>query len=266
MGSVKLRRTSGVELWLSLAVVLAAIPIIKGADLGSLDMGDIAHSPEHDLFVALFSHYNRHIRPIAYHGEITSVFFELSLFNVLSFGSIPLKSILPQDNKNQQIRTNTEIIQKWQDHYLTWDPKDYNGTEVIRIPYTDIWYPDIIMQNTYAADYMGSILNTNAIVYYTGEVELLSHGIFDSICSVDVQYYPFDQQVCELVFASWTYDKNQRMGNCKVCSLYSLAFLAGCYKVVLHGLTRGGMLLYSFGFNHSTSLSYVTSAVDAEES
>ncbi|KAK7079042.1 Neurotransmitter-gated ion-channel transmembrane region [Halocaridina rubra] len=63
--------------------------------------------------------------------------------------------------------------------------------------------------SSYDADFMGDILNTNAIIYYTGEVELLSHGIFDSICGVDVEFYPFDQQTCELKFASWTYDKEQ---------------------------------------------------------
>ncbi|XP_068217896.1 uncharacterized protein [Palaemon carinicauda] len=155
-------------------------------------------SPEHRLFIDLFSTYNKHIRPIKKHGEITQVFFELSLFDVLML-----------DTKNQYVRTNTEIIMKWMDSYLSWDPAEYEDTRVIRVPYKDIWYPDIILMNTGDAEYDSSILNTNAIVFHTGEVELLSHGIFNSICSLDVQYYPFDQQLCQLTFSSWTYDNEQ---------------------------------------------------------
>ncbi|XP_042888420.1 neuronal acetylcholine receptor subunit alpha-9-II-like [Penaeus japonicus] len=55
-------------------------------------------------------------------------------------------------------------------------------------------------------NYMGSIINTNAIILYTGEVELVSHALITSVCNVDVQWYPFDQQLCHLTFASWTYD------------------------------------------------------------
>ena len=57
--------------------------------------------------------------------------------------------------------------------------------------------------------YGDSIYNTNAILEYHGNIMLVSHTLFISVCNVDVQYYPFDEQVCDLVFASWTYDKNQ---------------------------------------------------------
>ncbi|XP_042894185.1 acetylcholine receptor subunit alpha-type unc-38-like [Penaeus japonicus] len=98
------------------------------------------------------------------------------------------------------------MIMKWEDHYLTWDPKDYNNTQMIHVPYTDIWYPDIILYNTADSNYQNGIINTNAIISYTGEVELVSHVMFQSTCNVDIEWYPFDQQDCKLHFASWTYD------------------------------------------------------------
>lgn len=33
-----------------------------------------------------------------------------------------------------------------------------------------------------------------------------SPGIYNSMCVLDVKYFPFDEQLCELVFASWTRD------------------------------------------------------------
>ncbi|XP_042880202.1 neuronal acetylcholine receptor subunit alpha-10-like [Penaeus japonicus] len=152
-------------------------------------------SGEHRLFFDLFTTYNKHVRPVDSSHSSTNVFFELSLFNLLRL-----------DTKRQEMVINSEMIMKWKDRFLEWDPDDYNGTTSIRVPYTDIWYPDIILYNTADTNYMGSIINTNAIILYTGEVELVSHALITSVCNVDVQWYPFDQQLCHLTFASWTYD------------------------------------------------------------
>ncbi|CAL4069517.1 unnamed protein product, partial [Meganyctiphanes norvegica] len=157
-------------------------------------------SEEHRLFQELFRHYNKHVRPALTHTEVTQVFFEISLFDILTLNT-----------KDQQLITNTEMIMKWWDHYLSWDPADYNGTKYIRVPYTDIWYPDILLKNTADSDYQSAILNTNAIVASSGEVELLSHAIFTSVCNVNVEWFPFDDQTCRLDFASWTYPNDKIM-------------------------------------------------------
>jgi nicotinic acetylcholine receptor, invertebrate len=51
-----------------------------------------------------------------------------------------------------------------------------------------------------------SSISTNAIVRYDGNVTWLSTVIFKSSCTINVQYFPFDEQICEMIFASWTYD------------------------------------------------------------
>lgn len=51
-----------------------------------------------------------------------------------------------------------------------------------------------------------SSISTNAIVRYDGNVTWLSTVIFKSSCSINVRYFPFDEQSCEMVFASWSYD------------------------------------------------------------
>ncbi|XP_064088060.1 neuronal acetylcholine receptor subunit alpha-7-like [Macrobrachium nipponense] len=49
-------------------------------------------------------------------------------------------------------------------------------------------------------------MRTNAMIRHTGEVELVSHVMFQSTCDVDISWYPFDRQECKMHFASWTYD------------------------------------------------------------
>ena len=53
------------------------------------------------------------------------------------------------------------------------------------------------------------MINTNIIIDYDGTVTLLTHGIFTSVCDMDIQWFPFDQQTCDMIFSSWTMDMNQ---------------------------------------------------------
>ncbi|XP_042855265.1 neuronal acetylcholine receptor subunit alpha-9-like, partial [Penaeus japonicus] len=146
----------------------------------------------------LFGKYNKHIRPALHHQEVTNVSLEFALFSILSL-----------DTRAQTLFLNGELIMQWHDHYLTWDPDLYNGTRVIRVPYHEIWYPDVILYNTADPNYGKSVLRTNAIVRNTGQVRLLSHAMFLSSCDVDITWYPFDQQDCTLFLASWTYDSSK---------------------------------------------------------
>jgi len=34
-------------------------------------------------------------------------------------------------------------------------------------------------------------------------------AIYKSSCTIDVQYFPFDQQECEMKFGSWTFNGDQ---------------------------------------------------------
>ena len=44
-----------------------------------------------------------------------------------------------------------------------------------------------------------------AVIAYDGTVLWVPHQIFRSSCSIDVENFPFDFQVCSMYFGSWTY-------------------------------------------------------------
>ncbi len=46
---------------------------------------------------------------------------------------------------------------------------------------------------------------TKATIYHDGQVAWLSPHILKSVCKMDVTYFPFDDQRCPMVFASWAY-------------------------------------------------------------
>jgi nicotinic acetylcholine receptor len=49
---------------------------------------------------------------------------------------------------------------------------------------------------------------TKATINYTGGVEWKPPAIYKSLCPIDVEFFPFDEQICTLKIGSWTYDGN----------------------------------------------------------
>ena len=51
-------------------------------------------------------------------------------------------------------------------------------------------------------------IDTAVKIYFKGNTTWLAPIQFKSECKIDVNYFPFDHQVCDLEFGSWTYDGN----------------------------------------------------------
>uniref|UniRef100_A0A8C6LRJ7 Cholinergic receptor nicotinic alpha 9 subunit n=1 Tax=Nothobranchius furzeri TaxID=105023 RepID=A0A8C6LRJ7_NOTFU len=112
------------------------------------------------------------------------------------------------DERNQVLTTYLWIRQVWHDAYLKWNKEDYDDLEMINIPSDLVWKPDIVLYNKADEESSGPS-NTNVKLRYNGEIVWDSPAITKSTCVVDVSYFPFDWQSCNLTFGSWTYNGNQ---------------------------------------------------------
>ncbi|CAG9581492.1 unnamed protein product [Danaus chrysippus] len=150
---------------------------------------------EYQLIRHLMGKYDASVRPVENSSHPLLVTFGVSLHHIIDV-----------EEKDQLLTTNCWITQIWTDHHLRWNVSDFDGISVIRIPYERVWKPDIILYNNADPNYRSAVINTNVIVKNTGEVTWLSHGIYVSVCDINVEQFPFDIQLCTMKWASWTYD------------------------------------------------------------
>uniref|UniRef100_A0A672F8J4 Uncharacterized protein n=1 Tax=Salarias fasciatus TaxID=181472 RepID=A0A672F8J4_SALFA len=146
------------------------------------------------LLRELLRDYNPMERPVANDSQSLTVQFSFSLIQVMDV-----------DEKNQILTTNAWLQMQWYDHYLQWNQSEYPGVKNLRFTPDQVWTPDILLYNS-AHDKFDATFKTNVLVNSSGFCEFLPPGIFVSTCSVDVRWFPFDIQRCELKFGSWTFD------------------------------------------------------------
>jgi len=134
-----------------------------------------------------------HILPVANPKDVIQVSLQMTLYNIVDL-----------DEKEQTITTNCEVITRWHDVFLAWNPEEYGNVTHSRLPWDSVWSPDVILHNPAGDGEQGKELRTLIQIDYQGNVTLLTQSMYMSKCKIDVTYYPFDTQRCELTFASWT--------------------------------------------------------------
>ncbi|XP_038579742.1 neuronal acetylcholine receptor subunit alpha-4b [Micropterus salmoides] len=153
-----------------------------------------AHAEER-LLQDLFAHYNKLSRPVENTTDTVLVHFGLSIAQLIDV-----------DEKNQMMTTNVWVKQEWNDYKLRWNPEEYENVTSIRIPSEIIWRPDIVLYNNADGDFAVTHL-TKAHLFHDGRIKWMPPAIYKSSCSIDVTFFPFDQQSCKMKFGSWTYDR-----------------------------------------------------------
>ncbi|KAM9315028.1 neuronal acetylcholine receptor subunit alpha-7-like [Pholidichthys leucotaenia] len=146
------------------------------------------------LYHDLMMNYNRLERPV--HNDSAPILVELGL---------TLLQIIDVDEKNQVLITNAWLQLHWTDIYLSWNPDSYPGVQNLRFPSNLVWVPDILLYNS-ADERFDATYHTNVLVNASGACQYIPPGILKSTCYIDVRWFPFDIQKCDLKFGSWTHN------------------------------------------------------------
>uniref|UniRef100_A0A8C9M338 Cholinergic receptor nicotinic gamma subunit n=1 Tax=Panthera tigris altaica TaxID=74533 RepID=A0A8C9M338_PANTA len=189
-------------------------------------LGAQGRNQEERLLADLMHNYDPHLRPAERDSDVVNVSLKLTLTNLISL-----------NEREEALTTNVWIEMQWCDYRLRWDPQDYEGLWVLRVPSTMVWRPDVVLENKWDDEAwrwarrggsgpcareglvspgpihawgVGLVpLYCNVLVSPDGCVYWLPPAIFRSSCPVSVTYFPFDWQNCSLVFQSQTYSTNE---------------------------------------------------------
>jgi hypothetical protein len=89
---------------------------------------------------------------------------------------------------------------------LTWQPEEYHNITYFTLPQGITWLPDVVLTNgerdikEMGGDFYYMLIN------HTGHITWSPFQVFQTRCEIDVAYFPFDIQTCELIFSIWRHD------------------------------------------------------------
>ncbi|KAG5675725.1 hypothetical protein PVAND_005605 [Polypedilum vanderplanki] len=169
--------------WITLLIFVTTAPLLCSAGYN-----------EKRLLHDLLDPYNTLERPVVNESDPLQISFGLMLMQIIDV-----------DEKNQLLVTNIWLKLEWNDMNLRWNATEYGGVKDLRIPPHRIWKPDVLMYNSADEGFDGTY-PTNVVVRSNGSCLYVPPGIFKSTCKIDITWFPFDDQRCEMKFGSWTYD------------------------------------------------------------
>jgi nicotinic acetylcholine receptor len=160
-----------------------------------ITMGD---EKRNRLFKDLFenSDYNPKVVPTIGQNEAVQVHLSLQM--------IKLQEV---NTKFQFISITGWIEVLWKDYRLTWNASDYGGINKIVAPTPDVWVPTFVLANS-ASEYLYNEFWYSlfkVVVYSDGTMKWTPGGSFLADCPIDVNYFPFDEQICQFRFENWVY-------------------------------------------------------------
>ncbi|GMS79226.1 hypothetical protein PENTCL1PPCAC_1401, partial [Pristionchus entomophagus] len=161
----------------------------------------VSASDQKQLFNYLFKDYRKELRPVKDDSSgPTNVTVQLYF-----------KQIQKIQENDQIITLYCWLEEYWMDEFLRWDPAEFGGISTLHVPADMIWKPDLLVYNNANMNVKDNELQTNSLIEYDGKVSLFRAMIIDITCYLNMNKFPFDQQICYIMLASWSYDGSQIM-------------------------------------------------------
>ncbi|GMT27311.1 hypothetical protein PFISCL1PPCAC_18608 [Pristionchus fissidentatus] len=139
--------------------------------------------------VDVFRGYNSLIQPVT----------NLSTLPIIVKVALQLVLLINVDEKDQVMHTNVWLTLKWYDFQMKWNPVKYGEIRKFACRPTKFG-----ADGNYEVSFM-----RNVVINNLGEMLLVPPAIYKSSCIIDVEFFPFDELTCHLIFGSWTKNESE---------------------------------------------------------
>lgn len=114
-----------------------------------------------------------------------------------SFGTKRFNDISEKEGK---VSLLGYLVISWNDEFLVWDKENHSNIEDIVLKTNDIWWPTIALANPIGN--FKTLQNHYGVfrVQSTGVINWSPGGLFSVTCDMVLEKYPFDTQICDVVF------------------------------------------------------------------
>ena len=153
------------------------------------------NSIEKQLLSDIFQKYEILTRPLLNNSEHVKVTIEFSLLTVHGL-----------DMRNQELSSSADVSISWTDEFLKWNTTSYGGLDLIRVPLSKVWKPDVILKNSVNRKDIFEETGENVIIYNDGTVFWHSLKKLETFVRVDTTNYPFESQTFQFNFSKLYYD------------------------------------------------------------
>ena len=114
------------------------------------------------------------------------------------------------DELEEKLTTTAFLTLEWKDEFLAWDRSMF-PVQKLTVPQDKVWKPDFVLKNGFTEFKELGASFYNVILSADGTVFWKPYQVFESQCSIDVTYFPFDTQTCEIQFTLWSHFRVQVM-------------------------------------------------------
>ncbi|XP_041462643.1 neuronal acetylcholine receptor subunit alpha-10-like [Lytechinus variegatus] len=132
------------------------------------------------------------VRPVSDVSRPTNVSFRLLPVELIKF-----------DEENQQVKLSAYMRMIWRDENMMWDPMDFNGVDYVTVKRSDVWLPDIVLYQNVVKEFI-SYADTYIVASSNGSMNWYFPAIIATACPIDITYFPYDVQYCNLTFGPWS--------------------------------------------------------------
>nr|KAG5705232.1 hypothetical protein BaRGS_011258 [Batillaria attramentaria] len=135
---------------------------------------------------------NPKVRPVKDYSQQIVVSVAFHLMSINSFSTV-----------QQKLTTNGWLEVQWVNQYTVWNPATYSGAYMIYPEPEKVWRPKIAVQNSQKELKPIGEEYVQIVLLYNGSTFWVPAERFETSCSVDVTYFPFDTQHCMWKIFNW---------------------------------------------------------------
>ncbi|PAV89340.1 hypothetical protein WR25_05573 [Diploscapter pachys] len=101
-----------------------------------------------------------------------------------------------------------ENVTSWKDPIYTWNPADYPdyNQDWIKLPENKLWSPGVVFQPSIAKEEFIPIEKRFVDLKYDGTVRQSNPSVITTPCTLKIDAFPYDVQICDLLIGPWSYD------------------------------------------------------------